>query len=177
MNVLSKMSIYLVPRSTHLRRVNEQNELAKLIKLRLMKYTRSRRLVNKCGLLLQMLPTGDISATRDTFTFLDLQVISIGANMIAFWGRESEKYLAVNEKGEVYASQQECRDCVFIEKFTPTYFNTYETYHTVNKSIKRYLTLQSNGKVTTSAHASRDSMFYWEVPSSRRDSLAVYENL
>ena len=33
-----------------------------------------------------------------------LQVISIGTNMIALWGRESHTYLAMNDKGKIYGA-------------------------------------------------------------------------
>lgn len=60
----------------------------------------------------------------------------------------------------------EGRDCVFVERFTQCFYNTYESYHSVDDtSIHYYLSFKSNGTpVEMCGKASEMSEFYWDLP-------------
>ncbi|XP_066918406.1 fibroblast growth factor 10-like [Clytia hemisphaerica] len=144
----------------------DENEMGEVIKQKLMKFTRPRKLRSK-DILLAIQPNGEITSTKDPDNpYALLQVISISANMIAMWGKEAQLYMAVNELGQVYATETEGRDCVFVECFTPEFYNTYESYHSINHpTAKYYLTLPTPGELVQMTHdITQTSTFYWEVP-------------
>jgi len=60
--------------------------------------------------------------------YAEIQVVSIGSDMLAMWGTRASLYLAVNsENGQVYTTSDEGRHCVFIETFTPNFYNVFES--------------------------------------------------
>lgn len=143
-------------------------KLENLIKLQLMKYTRERRIACKTGLHLELNSRGRITATHDVKSpFGALQVISICSDMIALWGKEALAYLAVNEEGEVYAAKNEGRDCVFIERFTQDFFNTYTSYHSAYQNQPRYLSISTSGQVQMTEFKGKipkEIQFMWLLP-------------
>lgn len=99
--------------------------------------------------------------------YADLQVLSIGSDMLAIWGTRAGLYLAVNpDSGKIYTTADEGRHCVFIETLTADFHNIYESYKSVYEGQAQYMALNSQNKLSMtdhSTHPERNGQFIWEL--------------
>lgn len=111
--------------------------------------------------------------------YAEIQVLSIGSDMLAMWGTRAGLYLAVDpEKGEIYTTPDEGRHCVFIETFTPEFHNIFESYKSVYDNHAQYMALNSQNKLTMSEHANkarpdRNGQFIWELVDNTQQKLTT----
>ena len=100
--------------------------------------------------------------------YAEIQVLSIGSDMLAMWGTRAGLYLAVDtEKGQIYTTQDEGRHCVFIETFTSEFHNIFESYKSVYDNHAQYIALNSQNKLAMTEHENkvldRNGQFIWEL--------------
>ena len=99
--------------------------------------------------------------------YAEIQVLSIGSDMVAMWGTRAGLYLAVKpDTGTIYTTADEGRHCVFIETFTPDFHNIYESYKSVYDDQAQYMALNSQNKLAIVQHTSnpdRNGQFIWEL--------------
>lgn len=76
-----------------------------------------------------------------------LQFLSIGPDLIAIWGLKAKKYLAVDNKGKIFATEAERKECVFREFFGKNFYNIFRTCHSDADGKGWYLSVDENGRV------------------------------
>ena len=64
----------------------------------------------------------------------------------------------------LYFQDTEKRDCVFFERFTRSFYNVYESYHSYRKPTKMYLAITKDGAVGVCNKLIPDCLFYWQLP-------------
>ena len=150
---------------------NEKVE--KLIKFQLLRFARRRRLRCKNGLYLAIDNTGVHGTTDPHNPCADLQVLSIGSDMLAVWGSQAGLYLAVEpESGRIYTTGQEGRHCVLIETLTPDFYSIYETYRSVYDGQPQCITLNGDNKLELTKKGllpGRNGQFIWELCGDDND--------
>lgn len=115
----------------------------------LQKYTRRRQLFAKNGFYLAISSTGEVTGTNDeSCLYAVLQFLSIGPDLIAIWGLKAKKYLAVDNKGKIFATEAERKECVFREFFGKNFYNIFRTCHSDTDGKGWYLSVDENGKVS-----------------------------
>lgn len=115
----------------------------------LQKYTRRRQLFARNGFYLAISSTGEVTGTSDeSCLYAVLQFLSIGPDLIAIWGLQAKKYLAVDNKGKIFATDAERKECVFREFFGKNFYNIFRTCHSDTDGKGWYLSVDENGKVS-----------------------------
>ena len=144
-----------------------EERVEKLIKLQLLRFARKRKLRCKNGLYLEIRKDGSVQGTKDgTSPYTSLQILSIGSDMIAIWGTEAMLYVSVDGDGKVHTTDGEGRHCVFIESFSPEFYNIYESYHSVYNEEPRCLIMKDNGQLEMNPKGilpGRSGQFTWEI--------------
>lgn len=82
------------------------------------------------------------------FLLAVLQFLSIGPDLIAIWGLKAKKYLAVDNKGKIFATEAERKECVFREFFGKNFYNIFRTCHSDADGKGWYLSVDENGRIT-----------------------------
>ena len=99
--------------------------------------------------------------------YADLQVLSIGSDMLAMWGTRAALYLAVHtETGHIYTTSDEGRHCVFIETLTPEFYSVYESYRSVYDGQPQCIELNTQNKLVMTEPGmlpGRNGQFLWEL--------------
>ena len=99
--------------------------------------------------------------------YAEIQVVSIGSDMLAMWGTRANLYLAVDsENGQVYTTSDEGRHCVFIETFTPNFYNIFGSYKSVYDDRAQHMALNSQNKLAMTdllKQDDRNAQFIWEL--------------
>lgn len=115
----------------------------------LQKYTRKRQLYAKNGFYIAINATGEVTGTSDESCLnAVLQFLSIGPDLIAIWGLKAKKYLAVDNKGKIFATEAERKECVFREFFGKNFYNIFRTCHSDADGKGWYLSVDENGRIT-----------------------------
>lgn len=115
----------------------------------LQKYTRKRQLYARNGFYLSINPTGEVAGTKDEGSFYAvLQFLSVGPDLVAIWGLKAKKYLAVDNKGRIFATESEKKECVFREFFGKNFFNIFRTCHADTDGKGWYLSMDESGKIS-----------------------------
>lgn len=115
----------------------------------LQKYTRKRQLYAKNGFYLSINPTGEVAGTSDeSCLYAVLHFLSVGPDLVAIWGLKAKKYLAVDNKGRIFSSEAERKECVFREFFGKNFFNIFRTCHSDTDGKGWYLSIDGCGKVS-----------------------------
>uniref|UniRef100_A0A672LYK9 Fibroblast growth factor n=1 Tax=Sinocyclocheilus grahami TaxID=75366 RepID=A0A672LYK9_SINGR len=102
---------------------------------------RRRKLYCATKYHLQIHPNGKIDGSLDEnnpFSILEITAVDVG--VVAIKGLFSGRYLAMNEKGRLYASEGFNRECEFLERIHELGYNTYAS------SSKRQWYVSINGK-------------------------------
>ncbi|CAH3174110.1 unnamed protein product [Porites evermanni] len=115
----------------------------------LQKYTRKRQLFAKNGFYLAINSTGEVTGTSDgSCLYAVLQFLSVGPDLIAIWGLEAKKYLAVDSEGKIFTTDAERKECVFREFFGKNFYNIFRTCHSDTDGKGWYLSIDEHGKVS-----------------------------
>lgn len=123
----------------------------------LQKYTRKRQLYAKNGFYLAINSTGEVTGTSDESCLYGvLQFLSVGPDLIAIWGLRAKKYLAVDNKGKIFATDAEKKECVFREFFGKNFYNIFRTCHSDTDGKGWYLSMDEHGKVSAEKVAYSD---------------------
>ncbi|XP_067304394.1 fibroblast growth factor 3 [Pseudorasbora parva] len=91
---------------------------------------RRRKLYCATKYHLQIHPNGKIDGSLDEnnpFSILEITAVDVG--VVAIKGLFSGRYLAMNEKGRLYASEVFNRECEFLERIHELGYNTYASRH------------------------------------------------
>ncbi|XP_057300548.1 fibroblast growth factor 7-like isoform X2 [Hydractinia symbiolongicarpus] len=144
-----------------------EEKVEKLIKFQLLRFARKRRLLCKNGMYLAIDKNG-VHGTKDPNNpYAELQVLSIGSDMLAIWGTKASLYLAVHpEDGTIYTTAEEGRHCVFIESLLPDFYSFYESYRSVYEGQPQCIQLNLQNKLDTVDIMSlppRSGQFIWEL--------------
>ncbi|XP_047139867.1 fibroblast growth factor 6 [Hydra vulgaris] len=145
----------------------KKEKSTKLIKFQLLRFARRRRILCKNGMYLAIDKNG-VHGTKDPKNpYADLQVLSIGSDMLAFWGTKACLYLAVNaQTGQIYTTPDEGQHCVFLESITPDFYNFYESYRSVYDGQPQCLILNAQNKLIiadTGTVLEKNGQFIWEL--------------
>lgn len=123
----------------------------------LQKYTRKRQMYAKNGFYLAINSTGEVTGTSDeSCLYAVLQFLSVGPDLVAIWGLKAKKYLAVDSKGKIFATEAERKECVFREFFGKNFFNLFRTCHSDTDGKGWYLSMGEHGKVSAEKVAYSD---------------------
>uniref|UniRef100_A0A672F5Z3 Fibroblast growth factor n=1 Tax=Salarias fasciatus TaxID=181472 RepID=A0A672F5Z3_SALFA len=101
---------------------------------------RRRKLYCATKYHLQIHPSGRIDGSleeNNPFSIMEITAVDVG--VVAIKGLFSGRYLAMNEKGRLYASETFNRECEFVERIHELGYNTYA-------SAKRQWYVSINGK-------------------------------
>ncbi|NXW43375.1 FGF3 factor, partial [Nyctiprogne leucopyga] len=95
---------------------------------------RRRKLYCATKYHLQIHPTGKINGTLEknsVFSILEITAVDVG--IVAIKGLFSGRYLAMNKRGRLYASENYNAECEFVERIHELGYNTYASrlYRTV----------------------------------------------
>ncbi|XP_006642716.1 fibroblast growth factor 3 [Lepisosteus oculatus] len=91
---------------------------------------RRRKLYCATKYHLQIHPNGKIDGSleeNNPFSILEITAIDVG--VVAIKGLFSGRYLAMNKKGRLYASEVYNQDCEFVERIHELGYNTYASRH------------------------------------------------
>ncbi|KAG5273427.1 hypothetical protein AALO_G00151200 [Alosa alosa] len=112
---------------------------------------RRRKLYCATKYHLQIHPNGLIDGTleeNNPFSILEITAVDVG--VVAIKGLFAARYLAMNNRGRLYASDSFNKECEFIERMHELGYNTYASrhYHTAPP-------LTSNSSMASSGHSSK----------------------
>ncbi|KAK9543214.1 hypothetical protein VZT92_001009 [Zoarces viviparus] len=91
---------------------------------------RSRKLYCATKYHLQIHPNGKIDGSleeNNPFSIMEITAVDVG--VVAIKGIFSSRYLAMNDKGRLYASEVFNKDCEFVERIHELGYNTYASRH------------------------------------------------
>ncbi|XP_029354540.1 fibroblast growth factor 3 [Echeneis naucrates] len=91
---------------------------------------RRRKLYCATKYHLQIHPNGKIDGSleeNNPFSIMEITAVDVG--VVAIKGLFSERYLAMNDKGRLYASEVFNRECEFVERIHELGYNTYASRH------------------------------------------------
>ncbi|XP_029949197.1 fibroblast growth factor 3-like [Salarias fasciatus] len=110
---------------------------------------RRRKLYCATKYHLQIHPSGRIDGSleeNNPFSIMEITAVDVG--VVAIKGLFSGRYLAMNEKGRLYASETFNRECEFVERIHELGYNTYASRH---HSTEQPLAPGSSGRRRASA--------------------------
>ncbi|XP_011485317.1 fibroblast growth factor 3 isoform X2 [Oryzias latipes] len=92
---------------------------------------RRRKLYCATKYHLQIHPSGKIDGTLEEHNPLSImEITAVEVGVVAIKGLFSGRYLAMNEKGRLYASEVFNKECEFVERILELGYNTYASrYH------------------------------------------------
>jgi len=124
------------------------DKVGKLIKHQLLRFARKRRALCKNGMYLAIDKNG-VHGTKDAKNpYAELQILSIGSDMLAIWGTRAALYLAIDATtGNIYTTPEEGRHCVFVESLMPDFYNIYESYKSVCEQVPQCIELNTQNKL------------------------------
>ncbi|CAN9507327.1 unnamed protein product [Ophioblennius macclurei] len=91
---------------------------------------RRRKLYCATKYHLQIHPNGKIDGSleeNNPFSIMEITAVDVG--VVAIKGLFSGRYLAMNEKGRLYASEMFNKECEFVERIHELGYNTYASRH------------------------------------------------
>ncbi|XP_074479541.1 fibroblast growth factor 3 [Sebastes fasciatus] len=91
---------------------------------------RRRKLYCATKYHLQIHPNGKIDGSleeNDPFSIMEITAVDVG--VVAIKGLFSGRYLAMNDKGRLYASEVFNKECEFVERIHELGYNTYASRH------------------------------------------------
>ncbi|XP_034385188.1 fibroblast growth factor 3 [Cyclopterus lumpus] len=110
---------------------------------------RRRKLYCATKYHLQIHPTGKIDGGLEENNPLSImEITAVDVGVVAIKGLFSSRYLAMNDKGRLYASEVFNKECEFVERIHELGYNTYASRH---HSTEQPLPLGSSGKRRASA--------------------------
>ncbi|XP_067871541.1 fibroblast growth factor 5 [Heterodontus francisci] len=101
------------------------------------------------GFHLQIQPDGKVSGSHEANLFSILEIFAVSQGIVGIRGIFSNRFLAMNKKGKLYATTKFTDECIFKERYQENSYNTYAsaTYKSENNSREWYVALNKRGKV------------------------------
>nr|XP_039267624.1 uncharacterized protein LOC120342725 [Styela clava] len=104
----------------------------------LIRHTLLQRLYARNSYFLEILKNGKVRGTlNQNSSYNVVRLESIAAGVLAIYGTKSQRYLAMNRKGNLYGSKTFTDECKFYEKMESGLYFTYEAVPTSAKRRKR----------------------------------------
>ncbi|CAI9576978.1 unnamed protein product, partial [Staurois parvus] len=95
------------------------------------------------GFHLQVLPDGKINGVHSESPYSLLEISTVERGVISLYGMKTEQFIAMNNKGRVYASATFQDECKFKEILLSNNYNAYES----QQYKGAYLGLSKHGKI------------------------------
>uniref|UniRef100_A0A8C6WJJ2 Fibroblast growth factor n=1 Tax=Neogobius melanostomus TaxID=47308 RepID=A0A8C6WJJ2_9GOBI len=108
---------------------------------------RRRKLYCATKYHLQIHPNGKIDGSleeNNPYSIMEITAVDVG--VVAIKGLFSGRYLAMNDKGRLYASELFNKECEFVERIHELGYNTYASRHHSTEHAKRQWYVSINGK-------------------------------
>ncbi|XP_072354026.1 fibroblast growth factor 5 [Scyliorhinus torazame] len=101
------------------------------------------------GFHLQIQPDGKASGSHEANLFSILEIFAVSQGIVGIRGIFSNRFLAMNKRGKLYATTKFTNECIFKERYQENSYNTYAsaTYKSQNNSREWYVALNKRGKV------------------------------
>ncbi|XP_078406821.1 fibroblast growth factor 5 [Cetorhinus maximus] len=101
------------------------------------------------GFHLQIQPDGKVSGSHEANLFSILEIFAVSQGIVGIRGIFSNRFLAMNKKGKLYATTKFTNECIFKERYQENSYNTYAsaTYKSENNNREWYVALNKRGKV------------------------------
>ncbi|XP_012695508.2 fibroblast growth factor 3 [Clupea harengus] len=119
---------------------------------------RRRKLYCATKYHLQIHPSGQIDGSleeNNPFSILEITAVDVG--VVAIKGLFAGRYLAMNNRGRLYASESFNKDCEFIERMHELGYNTYASrqYHTASPPTANSSMASGSDSSSSSSHNSK----------------------
>uniref|UniRef100_A0A4W3HD24 Fibroblast growth factor n=1 Tax=Callorhinchus milii TaxID=7868 RepID=A0A4W3HD24_CALMI len=100
------------------------------------------------GFHLQIHPDGRVSGSHEANLFSILEIFAVAQGTVGIRGIFSDRFLAMNKKGKVYATTKFTNECKFRERYQENSYNTYAsaTYKNYHNGREWYVALNKRGK-------------------------------
>ncbi|KAL4623274.1 fibroblast growth factor 5 [Arapaima gigas] len=100
------------------------------------------------GFHLQIHPDGRVNGTHAPNQFSVLELFAISQGVVGIRGVFSERFLAMNKRGRLHATERFTDDCKFRERFQENSYNTYASVTHRNRRTGRewFVALNKRGK-------------------------------
>ncbi|KAM9360338.1 fibroblast growth factor 10-like [Symphorus nematophorus] len=108
---------------------------------------RRRKLFSFQKFFLRIDKTGKVNGTKskdDPFSILEITSVDVG--VVAIKGLNSNYYLAISRKGELYGAREFGVDCTLKERIEENGYNTYASAEWRNKKRQMFVGLNVHGK-------------------------------
>ncbi|XP_014717086.2 fibroblast growth factor 3 [Equus asinus] len=86
---------------------------------------RRRKLYCATKYHLQLHPNGRVNGSLENSAYSILEITAVEVGIVAIKGLFSGRYLAMNERGRLYASEHYSAECEFVERIHELGYNTY----------------------------------------------------
>ncbi|XP_037634347.1 fibroblast growth factor 5 [Sebastes umbrosus] len=100
------------------------------------------------GFHLQIHPDGRVNGSHEPNQLSVLELFAVSQGVIGIKGVYSNRFLAMNKRGRLYATEWFTEDCKFRERFQENSYNTYASVIHMNHRTGRdwYVALNKRGK-------------------------------
>ncbi|XP_030625545.1 fibroblast growth factor 10a [Chanos chanos] len=108
---------------------------------------RKRKLFSFQKFFLRIDKNGKVNGTKskdDPYSILEIKSVDVG--IVAIKGINSNYYLAINRKGELYGAKDFGDDCKLIERIEENRYNTYASAEWKHKKRPMFVGLSAQGK-------------------------------
>ncbi|XP_002755690.1 fibroblast growth factor 3 [Callithrix jacchus] len=97
---------------------------------------RRRKLYCATKYHLQLHPSGRVNGSLENSAYSILEITAVEVGIVAIRGLFSGRYLAMNKRGRLYASEHYSAECEFVERIHELGYNTYASrlYRTVSST-------------------------------------------
>ncbi|XP_031552941.1 fibroblast growth factor 1-like [Actinia tenebrosa] len=109
-------------------------------------YRRKGLMYCKNGYILKIMKDGVVGGTTQyTDGLSNIEFQSVGISLLVIKGVTSQRFLAINEQGDLYTTQIYNKDCVFEEKQEENFYHSFVSHRYKNKGW--FVALRRNGQI------------------------------
>ncbi|XP_063053844.1 fibroblast growth factor 3 [Engraulis encrasicolus] len=130
---------------------------------------RRRKLYCATKYHLQIHPNGQIDGTleeNNPFSILEITAVDVG--VVAIKGLFAGRYLAMNNRGRLYASESFNKECEFVERLHELGYNTYASRHWSTLSRGRTSSSSGSSRVRHRPRPSPERLWYVSINGKGR---------